>query len=117
MGAAVPHRYGRRTDQPEVSVHARALRGAADAAIPETGGPFDPRRISDALFEADWQAAGPAPFPLPVRGWLPDTQVLVARAAAGTERGLPLAVKGGHNDESHTTMSAPSSSPSTPGRC
>lgn len=101
MGAAVLHRYGRRTDQPEVSAHARALRGGADAAIPETGGPFDLRRTVDALFDADWQTAAPAPFPLPVRSWLPDTQVLVSRAAAGTERGLLLAAKGGHNDESH----------------
>ncbi|MFB9459950.1 hypothetical protein [Streptomyces antimycoticus] len=38
MGAAVLHRYGRRTDQPEVSAPVRALRGGADAAIPETGG-------------------------------------------------------------------------------
>ncbi|NEB75546.1 heparinase, partial [Streptomyces sp. SID14478] len=66
-----------------------------------TGGPFDLRRVSDALFDTDWQAAGPARFPLPQRHWLPDTQVLVTRAAAGSERGLLLAAKGGHNDESH----------------
>lgn len=57
--------------------------------------------VPSILFDADWQTAAPAPFPLPVRSWLPDTQVLVSRAAAGTERGLLLAAKGGHNDESH----------------
>ena len=33
--------------------------------------------------------------------WLPDTQLMAAREQAGSDRGLYLAAKGGHNDESH----------------
>ena len=33
--------------------------------------------------------------------WLPDTQVMVARAQGGSDAGLFLAAKGGHNAESH----------------
>ena len=33
--------------------------------------------------------------------WLPDTQVMVARERTGTDRGLYVAAKGGHNAESH----------------
>lgn len=33
--------------------------------------------------------------------WLPDLQVLIARSRAGTSQGYCLAVKGGHNGESH----------------
>ncbi|WP_411093382.1 heparinase II/III family protein [Streptomyces sp. 049-1] len=98
---SVLHRYGRRTGQPDVCAHARALRGDANSSLPETGGLFDLRRVTDALFDPTWQAARPGSLPLPERSWLPDTQVLVARTTAGTERGLLLAAKGGHNDESH----------------
>ncbi|MZD05672.1 heparinase [Streptomyces sp. SID5785] len=98
---ALLHRYGRRTAQPEVCAHARALRGTADAALPAPDGPFDLRRVTDALFDPDWRSAAPADFPLPAHRWLPDTQVLVSRATSGTERGLLLAAKAGHNDESH----------------
>lgn len=33
--------------------------------------------------------------------WLPDLQVLIARSKSGTSQGYCLAVKGGHNGESH----------------
>lgn len=33
--------------------------------------------------------------------WLPETRVMVACDAAGSSQGYYLAVKGGHNDESH----------------
>lgn len=33
--------------------------------------------------------------------WLPETQVMAARDRAGSEQGLYMAVKGGHNAESH----------------
>ncbi|MET9357232.1 heparinase II/III family protein [Streptomyces sp. NPDC006617] len=101
MTAAVMYRYGLRTRQPDVTAHARALRADADAALPAPDAPFDLRRTLDALFDSGWQSAPPAAFPLPRRTWLPDTEVLVARTSAGTERGLLLAAKGGHNDESH----------------
>lgn len=42
----------------------------------------------------------PAP-PLPRDVWLPEIQVMVARDTGGSNRGLFVAAKGGHNDESH----------------
>ncbi|MFF1920602.1 heparinase II/III family protein [Streptomyces sp. NPDC058221] len=98
---ALLHRFGRRTGQPEVSAHARALRGNADAALPAADGAFDLRRAVDVLLDTEWRTAPPAALPLPEHTWLPDTQVLVARAEPGTVRGLLVAAKGGHNDESH----------------
>ena len=47
------------------------------------------------------RGATPAASPLPRDVWLPSTQVLLARPAAGTAAGLTLAVKGGHNGEHH----------------
>lgn len=84
-----------------MSAHARALRGDADAALPVSDGPFDLRRAVDALLDPEWHAAPAATFPLPEHTWLPDTQVLVARAEPGSAPGLLVAAKGGHNDESH----------------
>ncbi|MFC8077744.1 heparinase II/III family protein [Streptomyces sp. NPDC057307] len=98
---AVLHRYGVRTDQPEVSAHARALRAQADPALPTADGIFDLRRTVDALFDRRWNTAAPRAFPLPAHSWLPETQVMVARGTPGTTRGLLAAAKGGHNDESH----------------
>jgi hypothetical protein len=45
-------------------------------------------------------AVRPAPA-LPRDVWLPQTQLMVARSRAGSPRGFTLAVKGGHNAESH----------------
>lgn len=101
MTPALLHRYGRRTEQPEVSAHARALREADNGAVWQPGGPFDLRRTLDTLLDPEWEAAPPARFPLPEHTWLPDTEILVARARAGSDRGLLIAAKGGHNDESH----------------
>ncbi|WP_433340019.1 heparinase II/III domain-containing protein [Streptomyces sp. CA-253872] len=98
---SVLHRYGRRTGQPAVAAHARALRGSADPVLPEDATPYDLRRVLGALLDPEWRAAGEAAFPLPAQGWLPGTQVLVARETQGTTHGLLLAAKGGHNDESH----------------
>lgn len=40
-------------------------------------------------------------LPLPKDVWLPDLQVMAARDKAGSTKGLYVAAKGGHNDESH----------------
>ncbi|MFE0759617.1 heparinase II/III domain-containing protein [Streptomyces smyrnaeus] len=98
---ALLFRYGLRTCQPDVAAHARALRGDAEACLPRQGVPFDLRRALDALFDAEWRSAAPAVFPFPQHTWFPDTGVLVARASPGSGRGLLLAAKAGHNDESH----------------
>ncbi|MEL3947299.1 heparinase II/III domain-containing protein [Streptomyces sp. LNU-CPARS28] len=98
---AVLYRYGLRTGQSEVSAHARALRARADPALPAAGAIFDLRRTVDALLDREWNTAGPGAYALPAHTWLPDTQVMVARTTPGSTRGLLVAAKGGHNDESH----------------
>ncbi len=52
-----------------------------------------------SLYEELQQTTATAPL---VRDtWLPDIQVMVARDQAGSSKGLTLAAKGGHNNESH----------------
>ncbi len=58
-------------------------------------------RLLLAITDPAWSTAGAQPAPLVRDVWLPSTQVLLARQRSGTERGLCLAVKGGHNGENH----------------
>jgi hypothetical protein len=54
------------------------------------------------LFAPDEPEAEPSSADLYLRdAWLPDIQVLTARERPGSPQGLHLAVKGGHNQESH----------------
>lgn len=57
--------------------------------------PSDPHRTPDPHNTPD-----PSP-PYPAVTWLPDTEVLIARERPGLTDGLFVAVKGGHNAESH----------------
>jgi hypothetical protein len=58
-------------------------------------------RVLPALFGlADLTAAAPA-APLQRDVWMPELQVMAARASGGSERGFYVAAKGGHNAESH----------------
>jgi hypothetical protein len=75
--------------------HAAAHRAETVAPSAELG-----RALSE-LADTTWLEAGPVEPPLVASAWLPGTQVGVARTAPGTERGLTLAVKGGHNAENH----------------
>jgi hypothetical protein len=59
-----------------------------------------PRQLP-ALFTLDAMRETPPVPPLPRDVWLPDTQVMVTRPQAGSDAGLFLAAKGGHNAESH----------------
>jgi len=59
-----------------------------------------PRQLP-GLFALAAMESVPAVPPLIRDVWLPDTQVAVARANEGSEAGLFLAAKGGHNAESH----------------
>jgi hypothetical protein len=56
-----------------------------------------------ALRELFWMPPEPATVPLQhdTSVWLPDVQVFVARECEDSSKGLVLAVKGGHNGESH----------------
>jgi hypothetical protein len=53
-----------------------------------------------ALFNLQ-ELKGEAKAPLLRDVWLPDLQVAIARARAGSAEGLYVAIKGGHNSESH----------------
>ncbi|GCE77542.1 heparinase II/III domain-containing protein [Cellulomonas biazotea] len=91
----VLHDWARRTGAPDAARHAEASR--PDALVVDEMGQLG--RLVGALAH-DWPEHRPGP-PLVADVWLPSTQVAVARPAAGTPRGLTLAVKGGHNDEHH----------------
>ena len=54
----------------------------------------------EALAYDAWPATAP-PSPLPAHVWFPSTEVGLARETAGASRGLTVALKGGHNGESH----------------
>lgn len=58
-------------------------------------------RIFFELFSHKEYSQTEAGLPLPKDVWLPDTEVLIARDKAGCTEGFFMAVKGGHNDESH----------------
>lgn len=99
-------------EHPWHSLHRAAIQVADDAARAHAashrriGAPLATEReglgrLLRGLTDPAWLSAVPAPSPLPRDVWLPSTQTLVARARAGECTGLALAVKGGHNDESH----------------
>jgi hypothetical protein len=58
-------------------------------------------RLLPALFVLDELRAAAPVEPLLGEFWLPDLQVMGARAVANSSRGFYLAAKGGHNNESH----------------
>jgi hypothetical protein len=87
----VLHRWGRRHHDPAVMAQA-----AAHRELPIAPGAGLGRAVLGLTDEAWWDAA-PAKLPLPKSSWLPEVELFVAR----DNRGLTLAVKGGHNDENH----------------
>lgn len=91
----VPYRWARRIGDRDAMRHAVSRRTAAISASAELG-----RAVSE-LLDPHWRAAERDGPPLTSGAWLPGTQVGVARSAAGTELGLAVAVKGGHNGEHH----------------
>lgn len=95
---AALHRAARRVGDPAARTHAAAHRRPGAPLAHEHQGLG---RLLRALTDPEWRAAVPGPSPLPRDVWFASTQVLLARAAAGTPAGLTLAVKGGHNGEHH----------------
>ncbi|MEU6431735.1 heparinase II/III family protein [Microbispora sp. NPDC046973] len=91
----VPYRWARRLGDRDAMRHAASRRAAAISASAELG-----RAVSE-LLDPHWREAERSGPPLTSGVWLPGTQVGVARSAAGTELGLAVAVKGGHNGEHH----------------
>lgn len=104
------HRAARRVGDADAEAHAAAHRGRASerwepGADPHGGAAADEMdglgRLLRGMTDRAWVAAAEGSSPLPRDSWLPSTQVLVARQAAGSAAGLALAVKGGHNGEHH----------------
>jgi len=95
--AGLVYRYGRRIDDPRMMALGSWVYGKRG---PRTllGGSF--LRALPNLFDSQGIDA-PAKPPLVRDVWLEGTQVMAAREKEGSNRGLYLAAKGGHNDESH----------------
>ncbi|GIH14966.1 heparinase II/III domain-containing protein [Rugosimonospora africana] len=92
------HRAARLAGDRDAQAHAAAHRRAGTPVAHEDQGLG---RLLRALTDPHWLAAVPGSPPLPRDAWFDSTQVLLARAAAGSTAGLTLAVKGGHNGEHH----------------
>lgn len=91
----VPYRWARRLGDRDAMRHAAAQRATAVSATAELG------RAVRELLDPHWREAERGTPPLVPGVWLPGTEVGVARSAGGTDRGLAVAVKGGHNGEHH----------------
>jgi hypothetical protein len=92
------HRAAVRVGDDAARAHAASYRDRDRAAATEDEGLG---RLLRGITDPEWLAASPARPPLPREVWLPSTQVLVARQAAGSPAGLTVAAKGGHNAEHH----------------
>ncbi len=98
--APLVYHFGCRTGDPNIqSLGAWAARdqglfdkGLSDSIGCQLPALFIARKIQDAETVAQ---------PLPRDVWMDEIQVMVARDSAGTDRGLFVAAKGGHNSESH----------------
>ncbi len=88
-------RFGLATGNPELAALGRYFEQRGDQAPRR-----DLSRALPALFATPAADASVAP-PHVADAWFPDTQVMTARCQAGTNAGFFLAVKGGHNAESH----------------
>lgn len=94
----VLHRWGVRLGDEAAQAHARS-RGRTAPVRAGLG------RALTALADPAWKPAEATGEPwLAAHEWLPRVQVLVAREAAGTTRGLTVAAKAGHNAERHNHL-------------
>ena len=107
---ALVRRYGERTGDPDLESFGAWLlveRSPAEISAGRMGSPF--RVLADLFWTpvseyevpARPQPPRPPQPPLPRDSWLDTIEVMTARDAAGSSRGLFLAAKGGHNEESH----------------
>jgi len=97
LPAGLVYRYGRRINDPEMRALGSWVYGRRGARTLLGGSLL---RTLPNLFDS--QGIGtPAKPPFVRDVWLEGTQVMVAREKEGSDRGLYLAAKGGHNNESH----------------
>ncbi len=95
------HRLARRAGDAEAVAHAASFRVPGSPSVGEGEGLG---RVLRTVTDPLWTEAVPAGSPLPRDVWLPSVQVLVARSRAGSEAGLTVAFKGGHNGEHHNHL-------------
>ena len=97
-------RFGRRIDDPVLEGFGRWLVDRRAGRSPDTGKYASPGRSLPAIF---WNTPDKsttktsAEPPLPRDVWLDEIQVMVARDKEASTSGFYVAIKGGHNDESH----------------
>ena len=96
LPAGVVYRYGKRIGDPDLMALGRFACHKQGGDI--YGGSL--LRALPDLFDTDG-IEEPADPPFVRDSWLPGIQVMTARESGGTDRGLFLAAKGGHNNESH----------------
>jgi len=97
--AELLYRYGRYVGDNDICAHAAYI-----TSLPVHRSAWverDLTRIMSAFFlTPDMSAALNSP-PMPVYSFLPGIEVMTAREHAGRDEGFFLAIKGGHNEESH----------------
>lgn len=91
----VVHRYGRCIADPALAAFGAWAHQRGTATISGSLG-----RVLPGLWLEEELRRTPAAAPLVRDAWMPALQVMIARDAAGTDRGFFVAAKGGHNDES-----------------
>jgi hypothetical protein len=100
--ASLIFRYGRAIGDEALAGFGAWLAGEQGLGTGAVAGSFGTLgRVLPALFSLDELARAAPREPLDRDVWFPGLQVMAARSAAGSTRGLYLAAKGGHNDESH----------------
>ncbi|MFD0674881.1 heparinase II/III family protein [Cohnella sp. GCM10027633] len=77
------------------------LGASAPSVRPSLRNWFPLYRFTRDLFQTEERRRVGAQAPYARDSWMPHAQVMTARSAGGTEKGLYLAAKGGHNLESH----------------
>lgn len=95
-------RYGKAIGDETMMRFASFVAKASDFGKGAISGSFGGlNRQLPALFTLNELLATPAEAPYIRDVWFKDLQVMAARSVANSSRGLYLAAKGGHNDESH----------------
>ncbi|TMV44369.1 heparinase [Paenibacillus mesophilus] len=91
------YRYGKRIRDPKmIAMGAGTYKGPSDSSSW-----IAMFRTLSAIFNAATIGAEHQAPPLVKEVWLPQTEFMAARVQEGSEQGLFLAAKGGHNGESH----------------
>lgn len=92
------YHFGQRIGDDALSAHASA---AEAEGWTRDHGFHTYSRLLRGLFQPIPAQEPAAAYPLVLQSWLDGIEVLIAREAEGSERGLFLAAKGGNNGESH----------------